>query len=449
MANMQRNREKLTRSFILPIGDLLFGQRMMARLEFLEAAQWWDKEQIETYRDSQLQQLVSIAYNQVPFYRDVFDNAGLHPGDIKTPADLTRLPIITKDMLRKGYPGQVTRPTGQRTYEASTSGSTGKNFYVREDAFTAGWYRASFMLALEWAGWRTGDPHFQTGITPKRSYDRKLKDWLLNCHYASAYELDDAHLDQMLSTIESKRITFIFGYPGSLYYLARYARKQGWNLPVRSAVTWGDMLFPHYRQEIEAVFNTRVYDTYGCAEGFQISAQCEHGNYHIHALDVIAEFLDLDGKAVEAGDPGNIVITRLHPGPMPLIRYATGDMGVRTDEIQCPCGRGLPLMHSIQGRNTDVVHTPSGNRLIVHFFTGVLEHFPIIDSFQVVQENLHSLLIRLVVKEALSPQAVQQFTRALIDHGCRDMTIEIEVVDQIPLTPAGKTRFIISRLSGP
>jgi phenylacetate-CoA ligase len=283
-------------------------------------------------------------------------------------------------------------------------------------------------------------------MTLQRSLDRRLKDWLLNCHYASAYELDDAHLDQMLSLIETKRIKFIFGYPGSLYYLARYARKQGWNQPMRSAVTWGDMLFPHYRQEIEEVFKTRVFDTYGCAEGYQISAQCEDGNYHIHALDVIVEFLDIDGNAVNAGESGNIVITRLHAGPMPFIRYTTGDMGVPGGEDECPCDRGFPLMQSIQGRNTDVVQTPSGNRLIVHFFTGILEHFPIIESFQVIQEDLVLLHLRLVVIEQMTPENEQSIRKALIEHGCRDMKIEIEVVDQIPLTKAGKNKFIISRL---
>jgi phenylacetate-CoA ligase len=433
-------------SLLLQFGDLLFGQRMMARLQFLESAQWWNKEQIETYRATQLQQLVSIAYNQVPFYREVLDAANLLPTDIKTPADLTRLPIITKDLLRKGYPDHVTRPTGQRTYEASTSGSTGKNFYVREDAYTAGWYRASFMLALEWAGWKIGDLHFQTGMTLQRSLDRRLKDWLLNCHYASAYELDDAHLDQMLSLIETKRIKFIFGYPGSLYYLARYARKQGWNQPMRSAVTWGDMLFPHYRQEIEEVFKTRVFDTYGCAEGFHISAQCEYGNYHIHALDVIAEFIDNEGDPVKVGESGNIVITRLHPGPMPFIRYMIGDVGVPTGNESCPCGRGFPLMTEIIGRTSDVVITPSGNRLIIHFFTGILEHFSEIDTFQVVQEDATTLTLRIVPFGNFNEESKQNISESLRRHGCRGMKINFELVDHISLSITGKNRFIISKL---
>ena len=418
----------------------------MARLKFLEEAQWWDREKIESYRNSKLKNLITVAYKEVPFYREIFDASGIRPHEIKCAEDLSKLPVVTKDMLRKGYPNQVTRPTGQKTYEASTSGSTGKNFFVREDAATAGWYRASFLLALEWAGWRIGDAHLQTGMTLNRTLDRKLKDWLMNCRYVSAYELDDFHLEQMLSIIESNKIQFIFGYPGSLYYLARYAGQRGWNLPLKAAVTWGDMLLPHYRQEIENVFKVKVFDTYGCAEGFHISAQCEFGSYHIHALDVIAEFLDNNGAPINSGDSGKIIITRLHPGPMPFIRYSTGDIGVPLINGQCNCNRGFPIMKSIIGRSSDVVITPSGNRLIIHFFTGILEHFTEIDVFQVIQEDRFNLTLRVVPFGNLRKETMEIISKSLWEHGCKDMKISFEIVESIPTAPTGKNQFIVSKL---
>jgi phenylacetate-CoA ligase len=210
------------------------------------------------------------------YYREAMDAAGVGPGDIQRPQDLTRLPISTKELLRKNYPQRITRPTGQKTYEARTSGSTGKNFAVREDAATAGWYRAAFMLSLEWAGWQMGEPHLQTGMTITRSLDRKLKDFLLRCHYVSAYNLSDKALDDTLNILEKHGVQHLWGYPGSLYTLARRAQEKGWNQGLRSAVTWGYTLYPHYRKTIETAFNTRVTDTYGCAEGVQIAAQCEY-----------------------------------------------------------------------------------------------------------------------------------------------------------------------------
>jgi phenylacetate-CoA ligase len=436
------------RNFLFPIGDFIFGQKMISRLKFLEKAQWWELEKIQNWQNKELTTLIQIAYKDVPFYRELFDKAGVRPEDIKKPQDLIQLPLVTKDMLRKGYPHLTTRPTGQRTYEASTAGSTGKNFYIREDAYTAGWYRATFLLALEWAGWSMGEPHIQTGMTLQRSFDRRLKDWLLGCHYVSAYTLDDKHLDAILFTMEKYRLQYLWGYPGSLYYLAIHAKKRGWNRPLRSTVTWGDMLYPNYRKVIEEAFHTKVYDTYGCAEGVQIAAQCEYGNYHLHALDALVEYLDDEGQTVSPGTIGNIVVTRLHSGPMPLIRYAIGDLGVQSNLNNCPCGRGFPLMQSIQGRSADNVITPSGNRLLVHYFTGILEHFSVIDSFQVVQQTPNSIIIRLVPNGEIDKKMSVDIINALKEKGCYDLDIHLQVVEEIPLLPSGKRKFVISEISG-
>lgn len=437
-------RTNILRNFILPLGDTVFGQKMMSHLRFLEQAQWWDADKIIAYQDQQLRRLVNIAYQEVPFYRNLFNSHKITPDEILTHTDLQRLPIVTKDMLRSGYPNLTTRYTGQKTYESGTSGSTGKNFYVREDAFTAGLYRATFMLELEWAGWSIGEPHLQTGMTLQRSVDRKLKDWILNCHYVSAYQLDDTHLDIILATLEKNHLEYLFGYPGSLYYIAKHAKKSGWNKPLKAAVTWGDMVFPHYRKEIEEAFHTKVFDTYGCGEGIQISAQCEFGNYHLFSLDTIVEFLDDDEIPIIKGGEGDIIVTRLHPGPMPLIRYEIGDKGISAGDEICPCGRGFPIMKSISGRNADIVTTPSGNRLIVHFFTGVLEHFPVVDSFQVIQQFEDKILLRIVPSGKLTNEVAQTIIKALKDKGCNDMIIEIEVVTEIPLPPSGKHRFVIN-----
>jgi phenylacetate-CoA ligase len=450
IATWNSSRSWLLRNAFLRTGDLLCRQGMMRRLSFLERAQWWRREEVELWRNRSLQLLVETAYREVPFYRSLFDELDVRMEDIKSPHDLQRLPVVTKDMLRAHYPQRTTRDTGLKTYEVSSSGSTGKNFWVTEDAETAGQYRASFMLGLEWAGWRVGEPHMQMGMTLARSWDRQLKDWLLCCHYVSAYELDDTSLDAALEALESKNIQHLWGYPGSLYFLARRAIQKGWNRPLKTLVTWGDNLFRHYRSTIENAFGTRVHDTYGCAEGFQIAAQCGvNSNYHLQSLDVIVEFLDDNGNPVSDGQLGNIVVTRLHPGPMPLIRYRVGDVGISGGHEKCACGRGFELLASVQGRDTDVVVTPSGNRLIVHFFTGLLESFHEINCFQVVQEEIGSMVVRVVpsTPAAVDHSVKRRLVSTLQTHGATDIDIVVETTDRIPTAPSGKRRFVISKVA--
>ena len=438
----------LLRHAVLPAGDRVFGQRMMRRLRFLEEAQWWPRERVLEWRDERLRALVEVAYREVPFYRDLMRDRSVRPEDIAGAADLSKLPLVTKAMLLAAYPERATRPTGRRTYEASTSGSTGTNFRVREDRETFGWYLASFMLALEWAGWRMGEPQVQTGMNPERSLSRRLKDAALRCHYVSARDLRDEHLDSVLDLIQTRGIRHLWGYPGSLYYLARRAETRGWDTPLRTAITWGDMLHPQYRQTIERVFGARVNDTYGCGEGIQIAAQCDVADgYHIHSLDVVVEYLDEAGQPVAFGEAGDVVVTRLHPGPMPLIRYQVGDAAVGGGDRSCPCGRSFEMMERIEARNADVVETPSGNRLIVHFFTGILEYFPQIDTFQVVQNRPGAVVVRIVPAAGYDDEVGRAVATRLREAGA-DLEIAIELVSEIPPTPGGKRRFVISDLDG-
>jgi len=301
------------------------------------------------------------------------------------------------------------------------------------------------MLALEWAGYKIGQRHLQTGMTLNRSLDRKIKDFLLRCDYISAYNLCDENLEIMLDRLLRKNIKNLWGYPGSIYYLAKRAEQSKLNISLNSIVTWGDVLYSGYREIIEKVFSVQVFDTYGCAEGIQIAAQCGSGShYHIHELDTIVELLDEEGYPVGKGETGNVVVTRLFPGPMPLIRYAIGDKATWSSEETCECGRKLKLLERIDGRSADEIITPSGNRLILHFFTGILEFFKEIESFQVIQESM-SLITLNIVSTSKESLPASRIISALKDKGA-DMEIKINVVENIPIEQTGKRKFIINKL---
>jgi len=443
MANMVGQLEE---HILLPVGDLLTGQRMIKRYHFLQKAQWWDRDKLLKQRNQLLASTIKTAYMEVPFYKELYENAGVNVEDIRTPRDLAGLPIITKDMIRPSYPAKMRRDTGQKTYEKCTSGSTGKNFFVMEDAQTAGWYRASFLLSLSWAGWSIGEPHFQTGMTLQRGFKKKLKDRILRCSYSSAFDLSDDVLDGYLDLIERKKLRHIWGYPGSIYYLAKRASEKGWKRQMKSVVTWGDTLDPAARNVIEATFRKKVNDTYGCGEGIQVAAQCGTGNhYHIHSLDVVVEIVDDEGSTVPPGMMGNILLTRLHPGPMPLIRYRVGDRGV-LGSGECSCGRSFEILEAIRGRESDEIITPSGNKLIVHFFTGIFENFEFVSEFQVIQTAIDALNVKVVPNGMINQNHIEKIINELKIKGAADMAISVEIVETIPIHTTGKRRFVIKRI---
>ena len=128
-----------------------------------------------------------------------------------------------------------------------------------------------------------------------------------------------------------------------------------------------------------------------------IAAECEYHTYHIMSPHVYIEILDENGNEVKDGELGNIHVTHLDNFLMPLIRYKIGDLGVKSSpDYVCNCGRSLPVLKHIIGRDTDVVYTESGKPLIVHFFTGIFEHFSTINQFQVVQKDNEPFNIKYI-----------------------------------------------------
>lgn len=424
------------------VGDFLFKQNILERIQYLRKAQYMPLDKLEEEKAKLLKILIKTSYNEVPFYKELFDKYKIKPEEINSPNDLNKIPIVTKDLLRENYPAKTVRKTGLKTYENLTSGSTGKNFVVLEDIKIAGLNRAAFILMLEWAGWKIGEKHFQTGMTLNRGFLKKVKDVVFRCEYASAYDLKEDNLDRYLEIIERKKIRHIFGYPGSLYFLAKRAKELGWNTPMKAVVTWGDTLEDKARRLIEEVFQKQVTDAYGCGEGIQVACQCEKGSYHIFSLDTIVEIVDDNGEILPPGEMGNIILTRLHPGPMPLIRYRVGDRGI-LDCKSCECGRTWELLKGLRGREADEIITPSGNKLIVHFFTGILEHFKEIDEFQVVQKKENLLIIKIVPSKPISEELKSKIIEKLKEHGADDMVIQIEIVKEIPLEKTGKRKFVI------
>lgn len=419
----------------------------MKQLRFYRQAQLWTPDRVKQWQDAAVRDTVRIAYEQTSFYRKIYDEARIKPSDINGVADLELLPIITKDLLRPAYPGACTRSCMTRYTEISTSGSTGAPFRVRVDVESMSIARALMFVRAEFSGWRIGIPFLQTGMTLKRGFVRGVKDRLLGCQYVSAFDLSDAMLDRYLELIDRRKLRYIMGYAASLYMLAKRANQNRCSFALDGAVSWGDNMFPAYRQEIESQFRCRVTDTYGCSEGIQIAAQCgqPHGGYHIFAPHVAVELMN-GGKRAQVGESAEVIVTRLNPGAMPLIRYRIGDLARYAGEHQCACGCRWPMLSGIDGRATDVVLTPRGNRLIVHFFTGIFEYARSIHSFQVIQERIDTITVKVVPNGTFDPVEWADLTRQIAEKGDPDLKIELELVQEIGLEKSNKRRFVISRL---
>jgi phenylacetate-CoA ligase len=230
-------------------------------------------------------------------------------------------------------------------------------------------------------------------------------------------------------------------------FFSEFCRKESIGLhSPKALVSSGEKLYPHQREMIEEVFSAPVYDRYGSREFADVACECsKREGLHIMNDLYVVEVIHESGRPAEDGEAGELVVTDLSNHYMPFIRYRTGDLAVPSGR-SCSCGRGMPMLERIDGRTFDVIKTPSGKSVGGFFWTHLSRSVPGIRSFQVEQNEIGKVIFRIVP----DPDWKQEHTKVLkekIRENCGEgFAADFQIVDRIPLTPSGKSKFIISNL---
>lgn len=435
-----------------PIGEAFLGTKMLKYLKELEETQWWPPEKLKDLQNMKLRALINHAYNNIPYYHHVFEERGLNNNDIQTVEDLQRLPILTKNDIRQNFNNLIAKgPKKLKPFLDATGGSMGEplKFYLDTEVSSISW--AGMFRGWGWAGYKLGDKRVTlagSSLVPNKSPSllKRLR-WLGE----RDQPFSTVHMDEVILASYAKRITkykpkFLRGYPSAIYVFANYLNKAGIsNITPDGIFTTAEMLLPQHREVIENQFMCKVFDQYGCYDGGPQAMECsEHCGYHISTEKVIMESLGEDNRPVLAGQPGEIVSTDLYNYTMPFIRYAVGDRGIISGE-QCLCGRGLPLMKSIEGRTTDLITFSNGVTLFGPALTLVFKDC-CIRQYQLIQEAKDKLVIKVIKDEGYSNRDTEHFLGVLRAHAGECIKIETQFVDAIETTKAGKSKFIISNM---
>lgn len=439
--------QKICNKIILPITDNIIGWNTYRRLKEIDKFQWMDHETIETYQLQRLRNLLHLVSNHVPFYQKFFNDMNLNVNDFGSIEDLKLLPVVTKSTINEYFEELRISNYPKKIYEMKSSGSTGQQTTVLIDNAVNTEIYSTQLLFWSWGGFHFGVPHLQTGMSLERGALKRLKDIIFLCSYESAFELTDSAVHKIVKKIKHRRLKYLFGYASSIYVIARYMEDHNINLFLRKIFTWGDSLFPHYRTLIENVFSCKVMDCYGLGEGLQVACQCDrHDSLHIAEHHVIVEITDSTGhNSCGYNAIGKVLVTRLEPGPMPLLRYDTGDLASFV-QGKCSCGRNLKMLSRIKGRDTDIIRSPAGDRLIVHYFTQIFEMIPEIAQFQARQTRLEEIDILYVPRYGFEETLLEKIRKQIHENCKYKLKINFKKVVDIPLEKSNKRRFVISSL---
>jgi phenylacetate-CoA ligase len=442
----------LFRNVLFPFYETrLRGRETLRRLDELERSQWRSEQDVRELSWRRLLAALQFAERNVPFYRARFAEHGVRAADVKSPEDLLRLPVLTradlrdhgKELLAEGFTG--------RLYASGTGGSTGEPVRFRYDHVTYENRIAAAMRSDRWAGARLGERELHIWGTPfnetaVKRLKRTVHEAVLRKRMVSAYDLSERRLAAAVDEIVRYRPHCIVGYTNSLYHVARYALETGRSLPApRGVVSTAERLFAHQRETIERAFEAPLFDRYGCREVMLIAAECErHEGKHLNMEGVFIELLR-DGRHARPGEPGEVVATDLICRSMPLIRYKNQDIAVAA-EAPCSCGRGLPMLASVEGRLLDMIVGPDGQLLAGEFFPQLIKEHPAVVRFQVHQDCRRALTVKLLPGDGFRAEIADQIERSIRRRLGERAEIRVEVVNEIPVTAGGKFRVTLSEV---
>lgn len=432
------------------LGDRLYGWGVLDRLQRFREMQRWDAARVEQFQYDALRRLLDHAWENVPFYRRLWDDAGINPRDITSLADLPRLPRVTKRMLVDAGEACLDTSRPRSSFlRGQSSGSTGTRFTFYKCKGHQGWNAAGTFFGFTQAGWDFGDRWVRQQFRGKLGLQKKLEDWSLNCLHMPMGDFDEALLARYADKIAAFKPVMFRAYAGGAYLFARHLLDRGdERIRPKVVVTTGDTLYPHYRSAIEQAFSCPAVDTYG-GEGMMVAGQCSAGAYHILPhIRMEHQPLEADAGLYEGqARPGRVLLTALFNTAMPMIRYDIDDLAVASPAGECECGSPWQRFAKVIGRDVDVVVTPAGRFLLVHHFNFVLSKFAGVAQFQVLQSDRASIALRLVVNDRYDRTVDEPaIVDALGQMGTGGLRIDIQYVPDIPTPPTGKRRFVISTI---
>ena len=438
----------------------LRGRPTLRRLAYLEKTQWRPLDELEAIQAGALQRLLRHAYENVPFYRRRFAEAGITPNAIRSVADLHKLPILRREDAQGSGQERTANRGATVEIRKSTSGTLGRPLVFGYERSSENWRHAMKLRGYGWAGYRPGQRslHFW-GAGPPRvdtaNLQTRLRDLKINTdralrreRYVDCGHRGSAELDAVVDIIRREKIEVIVCYSQAGADLARHIIAGGlrtWpDIPV---ICGAERLLMPDRIALEAAFGPGVFETYGSREVMLMASECPaHAGLHTSMETLVVEVVVREGERTRAASPGElgeVVITDLTNLAMPFIRYANGDLAVPAVPGTCACGRALPRLASIEGRVTETLIDGTGARVNGLVFNVVIAHLAHgIRQFQVVQHRDRSVTLKVAPTLEYGAE-VEAVLRQTWERYLPGVPVSLELVTDIPTAASGKRQVVV------
>lgn len=447
----------MIRKALLPILYRWKGSKQLEYYNYLKKNQWNLMEKNIQIQKHLLYNNLKFSFNNIPYYK----NLNINPDSFKEDAifeDIKNIPFLTKKELREEYDHlYIINPKLKRIYTDTSGGSTGEPTKFMKDNYRGDWSAATKILFDEWAGRKIGDAKIKLWGSERdifgqtESIKHRLANWTGNLKILNSFKMSNEDMHRYIDEINNFQPKLILAYVQSIYELSKYIKNNKLAVYCPNAImTSAGILYQKYRELIQVVFECPVYDRYGSREVGDMACECEkHDGLHLNVFNHFIEIIDKDGNNCKWGEMGEVVVTTLRNYTMPLIRFKIGDMAIASKK-DCSCKRGLPLLKKIVGRTVDIFKNENGDLIDGEYFTHLFYFKGYINKFQVVQEKIEHIIVKLVLdnKESFikNKSVFDEITDKIKLVMGETVKVEYQLVDEIPSTQSGKYRYTISKV---
>ena len=399
--------------------------------------------QLREEQERARKRIVAFAIRNTALYRKLYGEAGFELGDMEHDGWFEKLPIVTKEELREHFDEFVNPKLCQYLKVSTTGGSTGtptKTGYdgrIPEEVYS--WRLQSRFGVHPW------DDHAYVWRDTRTSQWSRIKNaalWWPTRHLKlNASFITDEAIADFLAKFNRLKPALLQGYVGAVTQVAQYVidhKLQMWSPKV--VWTTSAPLRPSNRALIERAFGAKVCDEYGSCELRWIACQCpECKGLHVNVEHVNIEFVDENNKPVPKGEYGRTLLTNLEDEVFPLIRYENNDRGRWLTE-PCSCGRMLPCIDSVKGREVESFVLPSGKVINGEYLTTIFDSKPdVATNFRVTQHKDLSITVEYVSGSVALPSSIEAGFKSAIGG---EVDVEFKKVDAIQ-SDRGKLRYVV------
>ncbi len=423
-------------------------------MKFLSKSQYWSLDEQYSYQEKKLKELLIFCNRYVPFYKNFFSKTNINPEEISL-NNIDQLPIIDKSILRK-FSINLTSTASNIAYEmAKTSGSTGTPLHFPKSLTSTAYQLAAMYRGHGWHGVEPGEKEARLWgipVDPLQRLKTRLIDLALNRFREKKYNLDPDILCDFYRKLIRRKPDYLMGYASMVMQFAKFLRESNLDatqLKLKMVKCTSETIHDEDYDTIKSIFGCQLVCEYGAAETGIIAFQCERGSIHIMSDCCIVEFLEpseeLNDKSLR-----EVVVTNLYNTAMPIIRYKIGDL-VIPSTAKCNCGRNLPIINKIIGRESDIIRSRSGKSwhsiIIYYIMKGYESMYGGVNQYKVIQNDISSLEFLIIPNQNFTDESKQYIISRCQKEFGREMSITVTPVNYIQREKSGKLRDFISNLN--